>query len=244
MKVAGYIRVSTEEQSREGISLEMQADRIRAYCESQGWALAALYEDAGASGTHLQRPGLQRLLASLQDVDAILVWKVDRLSRRQKHVLSILEDVLEPAGVGFKSVTEPFDTTTPMGKAFLGMLAVFAQLERDTIAHRTREALRHVQAAGRHVGAPPFGFTAGVNGLEPVPAELEVVQQAGRLRAAGYTLRQIAEWLSARGVPTRRNGRWSPEHVRLMLANRAYQQAPGQGDGHDGTAHPSEEVLR
>src|SRR5207302_3676022 len=127
MNVVGYVRVSTEEQSRDGISLEMQTERIRAYCESQGWALVAIHKDAGVSGTSLQRPGLQELLAHLHGVGAVLVWKVDRLSRRQKHVLSILEDVLEPAGVGFKSVTEPFDTTTPMGKAFLGMLAVFAQ---------------------------------------------------------------------------------------------------------------------
>jgi len=226
VRVAGYVRVSTEEQSREGISLEMQADRIRAYCESQSWALAALYEDAGVSGTTLQRPGLQELLTHLHGIGAVLVWRVDRLSRRQKHVLSVLEDVLEPAGVGFKSVTEPFDTTTPMGKAFLGMLAVFAQLERDTIAHRTREALRHVQATGKHVGAPPFGFAAGDGGLRPVPAELAAVREAQRLRRQGRTLRQIAAWLTARGIPTRRNGRWSPEHVRLMLANRLYQRTP------------------
>src|SRR2546422_4812255 len=100
MNVAGYVRVSTEEQSREGISLEMQADRIRAYCDSQSWSLAHIYEDAGVSGTTLQRPGLQAMLSNLHDIGALLVWKVDRLSRRQKHVLTILEDMLEPAGVG------------------------------------------------------------------------------------------------------------------------------------------------
>lgn len=141
MNVVGYVRVSTEEQSREGISLEMQADRIRAYCASQGWTMVHIYDDAGVSGTALQRPGLQAMLGSLQGIDAVLVWKVDRPSRRQKHVLAILEDMLEPVGVGFKSVAEPFDTTTPMGKAFLGMLAVFAQLERDTISYQTREVV-------------------------------------------------------------------------------------------------------
>src|SRR2546428_1377702 len=160
----------------------MQADRIRAYCDSQIWSLAHIYEDAGVSGTTLQRPGLQAMLSNLHDIGALLVWKVDRLSRRQKHVLTILEDMLEPAGVGFKSVTEPFDTTTPMGKAFLGMLAVFAQLERDTISHRTREALRHVQASGKHVGAPPFGFKIGQNGLEPVSGELAIVRETYQLR--------------------------------------------------------------
>lgn len=225
MNVIGYVRVSTDEQSREGVSLEMQAERIRAYCVSQGWSLLRIHEDAGVSGTTLQRPGLQELLSGLQGVGAVLVWKVDRLSRRQKHVLSLLEDVLEPAGVGFKSVTEPFDTTTPMGKAFLGMLAVFAQLERDTIAHRTREALRHVQATGKHVGAPPFGFRITEEGLEPVQHELVVVRAAKELRAGGHTLREIASWLTDQRVPTRRKGRWSAEHVRLMLANHLYQHA-------------------
>src|SRR3990170_4905021 len=218
MNVVCYVRVSTEEQQREGISLEMQAERIRAYCLSQGWTLTRIYTDGGASGTTLNRTGLQEMLTNLKGIGAVLVWKVDRLSRRQKHVLTFLEDVLEPAGVGFKSVTEPFDTTTPMGKAFLGMLAVFAQLERDTIAHRTREALRHLQASGGHVGAPPFGFAMGAEGLCPIPEELAVVSQAKRLRERGYTLRRIAEWLTSQGIPTRRNGRWSPEHIRLMLA--------------------------
>jgi len=222
MNVVGYVRVSTEEQSRDSVSLEMQADRIRAYCVSQGWTLTHIYEDAGVSGIALERAGLQAMLSNLQGVNVVLVWKVDRLSRRQKHVLSVLEDVLEPARVGFKSVTEPFDTTTPMGKAFLGMLAVFAQLERDTIAHRTREALRHAQASGRHVGAPPFGYAMNGNRLQAIPEELAIVWEAKRLRENGSTLREIADWLTTRRVPTRRNGRWSPEHVRLILANPIY----------------------
>src|SRR5437667_929555 len=181
----------------------MQADRIRAYCASQGWSLVRIYEDAGVSGTTLRRPGLQAMLSGLQSVGAVLVWKVDRLSRRQKHVLVILEDMLEPAGVGFKSVTEPFDTTTPMGKAFLGMLAVFAQLERDTISHRTREALRHVQASGKHIGSPPFGYRMDKAGLQPIPGELSIVYEGERLRGNGHTRRQIADWRGSQNMSPR-----------------------------------------
>lgn len=229
-RVYGYTRVSTEEQARGGVSLEMQAERIRAYCDSQGWTLARVFEDAGHSGTSLRRPALQELLSKLDGIDAVLVYRVDRLSRKQRHVLVLLEESLEPRGVGFKSVTEPFDTTTPMGKAFLGMLAVFSQLERDTITARIRDALRHKQAQGEHVGAAPFGYARNGHGLKPIPEELAVVGEMQRRRAGGATLREIAAWLVEHKVPTRRGGRWAPGNVRYVLSNPRYQyQACGEG---------------
>lgn len=233
LKVYGYTRVSTEEQARGGVSLEMQAERIRAYCDSQGWTLARIFEDAGHSGTSLRRPALQELLSRLDGIDAVLVYRVDRLSRKQRHVLALLEENLEPRGVGFKSVTEPFDTTTPMGKAFLGMLAVFSQLERDTITARIRDALRHKQAQGEHVGATPFGYARNGHELRPVPEELALVGEMQRRRAGGATLREIASWLADRKVPTRRGGRWAPEHVRYVLSNPRYKPGPDAHGGQD-----------
>ena len=224
MKVYGYTRVSTDEQARGGVSLEMQAERIRAYAASQGWNLVQTFEDAGHSGTTLERPALQKMLARLNGIGAVLVWKTDRLSRKQRHLLSLLEETFEPRGVGFKSVTEPFDTTTPMGKAMLGVLGVFSQLERDTIAQRTREALKHKQSSGGHVGCPPFGYRMKNGRLEPVPEELAIVEKVEHMRADGATLRQIAAWLQDQGTPTRRRGRWSPEHVRYLLSNPRYQE--------------------
>src|SRR5437588_13026900 len=105
-RVVGYCRVSTEEQAREGISLEMQAERIKAFAASQGWTVKQVFKDAGHSGTTLERPALQKMLANLDGIAAVCVWKVDRLSRKQRHLLSILEEILEPKGVGFVSVTE------------------------------------------------------------------------------------------------------------------------------------------
>ena len=224
VKVYGYTRVSTDEQARGGVSLEMQAERIRAYAASQGWKLVRIFEDAGHSGTTLERPALQKMVSRLDGIDAVLVWKTDRLSRKQRHLLSHLEETFEPRGVGFKSVTEPFDTTTPMGKAMLGVLGVFSQLERDTIAQRTREALRHRQASGGHVGCPPFGYRMNGGGLVPVSEELAIVVEVRRLSATGMTLREIASLLTDRGIRTRRGGQWSPQAVNYMLRNRRYER--------------------
>jgi site-specific DNA recombinase len=173
-----------------------------------------------------RRAALQELLSKLDGIDAVLVYRVDRLSRKQRHVLSLLEESLEPRGVGFKSVTEPFDTTTPMGKAFLGILAVFSQLERDIITARIRDALRHKQTQGQHVGATPFGYARNGHGLQPIPEELVIVGEMRRLRAGGATLREIAAWLVEHRVPTRRGGQWAPENVRYLLSNPRYTPGP------------------
>ncbi len=125
-RAVGYIRVSTKEQAREGISLEAQSERIKALAVAKGWVLQGMIQDRGYSGKDLNRPGVQDLIRRCEagDVDVVIVYKVDRLTRNQKHLWQFLEDVLEPQGVGFISVSEPFDTTTATGKAFLGMLGV------------------------------------------------------------------------------------------------------------------------
>ena len=225
VKVSGYSRVSTEEQARGGISLEMQAERIKAYAASQGWRLVRIFEDAGHSGTTLERPALQKMLSRLDGIGVVLVWKVDRLSRKQRHLLALLEEQFEPRRVGFVSVTEPFDTTSPMGRAMLGMLGVFAQLERDMIAQRTRDALRHKQANGGHVGAPAFGYRIEGHSLVPVPEELAIVDEVRRLRKGGAKLRMIASCLADRNILTRRGrATWSPEAVRNLLSSPRYNR--------------------
>jgi len=143
MKAIGYVRVSTEEQAKEGISLDNQTSKIKAYCESQDWELVKVFSDEGSSGKDMRRKGLESLVSFLETdhVDVVVVYKTDRLTRKQRHLYQLLEDTFEEKGIGFKSVTEPFDTTTAMEKGFLRMLGVFAQLEGDLISERTKETL-------------------------------------------------------------------------------------------------------
>ena len=130
-KAIGYIRVSTEEQAREGISLENQHAKIRAYCELNDLALVEILEDAGKSGKDLNREGMHALMDKIRarSVDAVVVYKLDRLSRRVRDTLSLM-DLIEKRSVAFHSITEKIDTKTAMGKFFLNIMASMNQWER------------------------------------------------------------------------------------------------------------------
>jgi len=197
VRAVGYVRVSTDEQVTEGQSLDNQTARIRAYAESQGWNLAEVYTEEGVSGKTIDRPELTRMLAGIEagQTDIVLVYKVDRLTRKQKDLWHLLEDVFDANNVGFKSVVEPFDTTTAQGKAFLGMLAVFAQLERDTIAERTKDTLANKKRNGEWTGRIPFGYRLAENGhdLEKDPGQQKIIAKIRRLHRAGRSYRFIAE---------------------------------------------------
>ncbi len=194
LKIVGYVRVSTDEQAQEGVSLQAQVNQITCFAESQGWELGTVYQD-DHGGSTLDRPGLRQLLRDVKagSVGTILVCRVDRLTRKQKDLWYLLEDVFEDNSVGFKSISEPFDTTTPQGKAFLGMIGVFSQLERDTIAERTRVALAQKRRQGEHVGRIPFGYAIAENGrLQKDSRQQQAIAKIKRLRRQGKSIREIA----------------------------------------------------
>jgi len=195
VRVAGYVRVSTEEQASEGLSLDNQKSRIKAYAESQGWQLCEIFREEGHSGKSINRPKLKRLIAEVKsgNYDVVLVYKVDRLTRKQKDLWFLLEDIFEAHQTGFKSVIEPFDTTSAQGKAFLGMLAVFAQLERDTISERTKDTLENKRSKGEWVGRIPFGFRLISGRLERDPRQQKVIARIRKLARNGYSYRSIAD---------------------------------------------------
>lgn len=218
-RVVGYVRVSTDEQAEKGVSLDNQENRIRAHAFAKDWELKRIYRDEGWSGKDLRRPAAREMLeaARVKAFDAIIVYKVDRLTRRQKDLWHLLEDELEPLGVGFVSVSEPFDTTTAIGKACLGMIAVFAQLERDTIAERTRDALAYKLENGERVGAPALSESVVDGELQPVAAELATVERMAALWRSGRTYAKIVKVLNAEGRSTKRGGRWHRSTVRYVL---------------------------
>lgn len=133
-----YCRVSTTEQATEGYSLGEQESRLRAYAAAQGWTVNACYVDPGFSGAKLDRPGLQALISDCKakKIQRVVTYKLDRLSRSQKDTLYLIEDIFQPNDVGYVSMQESFDTGTPFGMAVIGILSVFAQLERETIKER------------------------------------------------------------------------------------------------------------
>ena len=138
--VAIYVRVSTQEQAAEGYSIQEQAERLTKYCEAHGWNITKVYTDPGFSGANRDRPALQLLCSDVKKnmFDTVLVYKLDRLSRSQKDTLYITEDVFLKNQIAFVSMLENFDTGTPFGRAMIGILSVFAQLERDQIRERSQ----------------------------------------------------------------------------------------------------------
>ena len=137
IKGACYVRVSTDNQL-ENYSIEEQTDRLKAYCKAKDIHIVKFYTDGGYSGGNLNRPALQQMLTDIDHgiIDLVVVYKLDRLSRSQKDTLTLIEDRFLTRNVDFISINENFDTSTPFGRAMIGILSVFAQLEKDQITER------------------------------------------------------------------------------------------------------------
>jgi len=194
MRAIGYVRVSHEDQARDGVSLAAQRAQIKAYCRARRWQVVEIFADEGISGKNLHRPGLQRALAGLEErrAKALVVVKLDRLSRSVRDIFALVEETFTGNGASLVSIAENLDATTAMGKAFLGILAVLAQMERELASERTRAALSHVKATGRYLGRPPFGKRRDREGrlVEDHEAQ-QALRRARRLRQKGASWREI-----------------------------------------------------
>ena len=220
-RAIGYVRVSTTEQARDGVSLDAQRARITAWCAANGYTLAALHADEGLSGkSAANRPGLRAALReACTGKAALLVYSLSRLARSTKDALSISER-LAKAGADLVSLSESIDTTTAAGKMVFRMLAVLAEFERDVIAERTRAAMQHKKAKGERVSREAaYGYCLDSNDrVIPDAEEQRTVALVAELRAAGRSLRQIASALDAAGIRPRGGRRWHPQTVARIAA--------------------------
>lgn len=223
-RAVGYARVSTDKQAAEGVSLEMQAGKIRSYCELHDLALVEMLVDDGRSGKDLHRPQVQRLLAMIRDgaVDAVVVYKLDRLTRAPRDLYLLVDDVFNPCGIDLHSVSEHIDSRSPAGRAMMGLMGVFAQMEREVIGQRTREALQHKRRCGERLGTTPLGFTTPAPGqpMLPVPSELETVERLLDLCDEDRAFAEVAQILSHEGRATKRGGFWHASTVRSVWTRR------------------------
>ena len=220
MITIGYVRVSTDKQVERGISLEAQAEKIRAMALVQGAELSDIIVESGESAKSLNRPGMIRLLALVEagKVRAVIVAKLDRLTRSVKDLCELLER-FERKGVALVSVAESLDTGSAAGRLVLNIMAAVSQWEREAIGERTRDALRHKRNQGRRVGNIAFGSRLASDGdhLESDPAEQAALAEIHRLRGEGATLRGIAAALNHREYRTRRGTPWRLESVARVV---------------------------
>ena len=222
--VAAYTRISTRGQER-GHGLDAQREKIQQWCSLNDVHDVTWYTDT-ASGGNTERPGLQSLVDALEggDVDAVAVYKSDRLSRSLKDLLTLIDDVLEPTETAFVSVTEQLDTSTFRGRLFLQMIGSFSEFESALITERLRDGRRQKAQKGGHAsGEIPHGYEKNVDGDIVLSEHAQHIRRIFRMREEGQTLRAIAEQLNEDGVPTKRGGDWHASTVRYVLNNDKYK---------------------
>lgn len=198
-----YIRVSTEAQESEGYSLEEQERLCKAAIESKEWEYVRTYCDGGFSGKTVDRPALQEMFKDIRDglIEAVLIYKLDRLSRSQKDTLMILEDVFLPNKVDVVSLKETLDTSTPWGRAMIGILASFNQLDRETIVMRTTMGRKAKAKLGGYAGGGvPIGYRVENSELVIDEREAWIVREIFKMRERKMSHRAIAESLEERGI--------------------------------------------
>lgn len=231
MKAIGYVRVSTEDQVSNGVSLAQQRERITAYCTSKGLDLVAMYADNGVSaGKPLStREGGKAMLTALANGEAqhVVSLKLDRLFR---DAIDCLESVKawDREGVSLHLIDmggDSLNTGSPTGKCFLTMAAAFAELERGLCRERVRQALAHKKAHLQAYARTPIGYSREGNTLAEDPGELATVSRIQALRLEGVSYSSIAATFNAENVPTKRGGKWFASTVRYIALNTLYQVA-------------------
>jgi site-specific DNA recombinase len=226
MSVGLYIRVSTQEQAKEGYSIGEQEERLKNYCKAMLWDIYKIYVDPGYSGGDTDRPGLQDMIKDVEDgnLEKVVVYKLDRLSRSQKDTLYLIEDVFLKNNTDFVSMTENFDTSTSFGRAMIGILAVFAQLEREKIKERMSMGKEARAKLGKwNGGTEPIGYDYSIADDMLYVNEYEQIQlkELRELFLSGTPLRTIETLFREKGYK-HKHGVWDPKAMRRVLRSKIY----------------------
>lgn len=223
--ILGYSRVSSEEQAQHGISVEAQRTILEGYAAMTSTRIR-IYEDAGYSGKNTNRPALQQLLAACRSgsVSAVVVWKLDRLSRSLRDTLTIIEDIFQPRGITLVSVTESIDTSTPSGRMMLNLLASFAQLEREQDSDRVVMAHKHLARDCKYLGGHvPLGYRIDAEKnyvLDPDTAPIVRKVFEMYLSRSGYT--PIMDYLNSIDFHGIRKTQFKKSDLNFLLKNEIY----------------------
>lgn len=224
MSAAIYTRVSTLDQAREGYSLEAQRKALTDWCLQRGHGPPAVYEDAGISGKDIKhRPAMQQLLDDVRagKYDLVVVWALSRLTRSVADLYSIW-GMMQAHGCDLVSYTEAFDTSTPVGRAMMGLLGVFAQMEREITGERVAAAMRERAMQGKRTCSEVLGYDTTPGGLRVNPAEAARVLEIYRIYEATGSLSATARWCRQHGIRGKRGREMDAYKVRVILSRPIY----------------------
>ncbi|MNW48879.1 DNA-invertase hin [compost metagenome] len=222
-RVAVYCRVSTEEQAN-GFSLESQEAILIEYAEKKGFEVYDVYIDDGYSGKDFNRPEIQRLLrdARQEKFDVVLAWKVDRISRSNRDVLTMIDLELHPRNMKLLISTCDIDSSTTIGYMFISLLGTFAEYERTVIIERVEMGMSKRAADGEWCGGKILGYEVVDGCLEVHQEEKNTVVQIFEMRAAGLGYKAIASRLNELGHITKNKMSFQTNGVKTILSNPTY----------------------
>ena len=223
VKVAIYTRVSTEDQAKEGFSLDAQLDKLESYCKARDWIIADKYIDDGYSGRDIKRPAYSRMMEKIDKWDILLVIKMDRIHRNSKNFMLMMEN-LKKDGKEFVSMTESLDTSTAMGRFVMDIIQRIAQLESEQIGERVYIGMEQkARTVGGVLGFNiPYGYDYIDGKLIVNPVEAKNVKYIFEMYLEGLSMKKIAEVLNSRNISTKLNKTWGPQTVSLILKNPLY----------------------
>jgi len=230
-KAVIYCRVSTAGQAEQGVSLEAQEERLRAYCQMQGLDIEAVLIEEGVSATKPlhARPMGSKLVAMVKNgtVQHVVALKLDRLFRSSVDALSVTSE-WDKNGIALHLVDmggQSMNTASAMGRMMLTMMAAFAQFERDLVSERTTAALQHKKAHDKVYGPVPFGKDRNGDELEANEEELSILEKIRLWRKQGASYWTIAARLNAHGIKGKGGGKWYAASVRYVLNNALVKEA-------------------
>ena len=227
MKTAIYVRVSTEEQAREGYSVSGQLEKLKAFCISQNWIVEDIYADEGISAKDTKRPELQRMLNDIKEdkIECVLVYRLDRLTRSVHDLYNMLE-VFEENDCKFKSATEVYDTTTAMGRMFITIVAALAQWERENMGERISFGFEEKARQGKiPMTYSPFGFTLNKkeSKLYVNKKEARVIQIIFEKYTNGLGGDRVAQYLNERGIYNKNGNKWNGLGIRRIIKSHLHK---------------------
>jgi len=221
--VALYTRVSTEDQAKEGFSLDAQQDRLLAYCKARGWDVSDKYVDDGHTGRTVKRPAYQRMMAEKDRWDAILVIKMDRIHRNARNFMEMMDN-LQKWGKDFVSATESLDTSTAMGRFVMDIIQRIAQLESEQIGERVYMGMSQKAKNGDGIlGSPvPYGYRLIDGKFSIVEPEADVIREIFQRYCGGDSMEDLRRHLRRKGILTRTGKEWSKMSLAHILHNPIY----------------------